>query len=79
MTMLMARAITGRDLGLRCTTKLKEPIVRASNRLEEVRHCVWTHSVVLDAGSGVGLLHLDLCMFADLNIGVVGAILQRAT
>ena len=50
----MARTITGRDLGLRCTTKLKEPIVRASNRLEEVRHCVWTHSVVLDAGSGVG-------------------------
>ena len=63
--MLKARTITGRDLGLRCTTKLKEPIVRASNRLEEVRHCVWTHSVVLDAGSGVGLLHLDLCMFAD--------------
>ena len=65
--MLRARTITGRDLGLRGTTKLKEPIVRASNRLEEVRHCVWTHSVVLDAGSGVGLLHLDLCMFADLQ------------
>ena len=79
MTMLSARAVTGQDLGLRSTTKLKEPIVRAGNRLEEVRHCVWTHSVVLDAASGVGLLHLDLCMFADLNIGVVGAILQRAT
>ena len=39
-------------LGLSSTPELKEAVVGAGDRLKEVRHCIGTHPVVLDAEQG---------------------------